>query len=226
MKAIPSIVLAEKKQNVARLFLEVGAMKINTETPFTLASGKKSPLYFDHRLLMSLPEIRNALADVWVHEIQSIFEFQNVSLANVVIAGTVSAGVAPAMLLAQKLNVQFAYVRTEPKGHGLGKQWEGAPLRQGQTVLLLDDMITTGKSVAGAAQGVQKVCAQSQSTFLGVTCITRHPFAATKDFVSSLSSGKLFHACFESPQLIEIAEKLGFCSQTDAQMCYSWLEAL
>jgi orotate phosphoribosyltransferase len=225
MKATDSSLLDSKKKELVKLFLEIGALRINTQSPFVLASGKQSPIYFDHRVLMSLVDVRNLLADIWSQEVLEILSVKSIQIQSLVIAGTVSAGIAPAFLLADRLKVQFAYVRTAPKGHGTGKQWEGLQLKSGQTVLLLDDMITTGKSVAGAAMGVTQVCSETNANFLGVSCVTRHPFSQTMDFVSSLSQGKLFHSCFESTQIISLGEKIGLVSASDAQLCYHWLNA-
>jgi orotate phosphoribosyltransferase len=216
--------LSQKKKKLAALFFEVGAFKVNVLENYTLTSGKKSPVYFDHRVLMSLPSVRNLVAEVWAEELKEVFESLSVSLDSVIVAGTVSAGIAPAFLLAQNLNATFAYVRTAPKAYGMGNQWEGMHPTSGSKILLIDDMITTGKSVSGAALGVQNVCKSAGASFLGVSCITRHPFSDTIESVKQLSEKKVFHSCFESNTLLNVGQELGILSLQEIQICNQWLK--
>ena len=111
-------------QNIAQLtaeyLLQINAIKLNPENPFTWASGWKSPIYCDNRVALSYPAIRTFLSKSIAHEIKSQYGLE------IVIAGVATGAIGIGMLVAQELNLPFIYVRPEPKKHGRQNQIEGA----------------------------------------------------------------------------------------------------
>lgn len=125
----------------ARMLLEIGAVDFNTETPFTLASGKKSPTYVDCRKLISYPRIRATLMDfltVTVMRNAGFEAFDN-------IAGGETAGIPFAALVAERMALPMTYVRKKPKGYGRNARIEGV-MTEDQRVLLVEDLTTDGGS--------------------------------------------------------------------------------
>lgn len=123
--------------DLASGLLEAGAVRLSPRSPFTWASGLKSPIYCDNRQLLGFPELRSAIK-------QALAE-RAAELKPTLIAGTSTAGIAWATLVADELHLPMAYVRPEPKKHGMGRQVEG-PHTDGHRVVLLEDLISTGGS--------------------------------------------------------------------------------
>lgn len=126
-------------QEVAALLLDIGAIKVNPEKPFTRASGWKSPIYCDNRLSLSYPSVRTAIKN---HLIEALS--RNFSAADVV-AGVATAGIPQAALIADALQKPLVYVRTAPKDHGLENLIEGK-ITAGQRVVVVEDLVSTGGS--------------------------------------------------------------------------------
>ncbi|MFT4677990.1 MAG: orotate phosphoribosyltransferase [Flavobacteriales bacterium] len=124
---------------VAEFLLQIKAVKISPESPFTWASGLRSPIYCDNRKTLSFPEIRTFLRQRLTHVVE-----ENWGNADVV-AGVATGGIAPGVLVAQEMGLPFIYVRSSAKGHGLGNKVEGV-LTPGQKVVVVEDLISTGKS--------------------------------------------------------------------------------
>lgn len=123
----------------ARFLLQIKAIKLNNENPFTWASGRKSPIYCDNRITLSYPEIRTFLRQQFVSIINEHFAEADV------IAGVATGGIAQGVLVAQDIGKPFIYVRPEGKKHGLTNKIEGV-VKEGQSVLIIEDLISTGKS--------------------------------------------------------------------------------
>ncbi len=129
----------ENAIEAAHCLLDIKAIKLSPEEPFTWASGRKSPIYCDNRLTLSYPPIRTYLRQQFVSIVNEMF-------ANVdVIAGVATGGIAQGVLVAQDLGKPFIYVRPEAKSHGMKNQIEG-DVKSGQTVFVIEDLISTGKS--------------------------------------------------------------------------------
>jgi len=133
-------------KEIARILLEIEAVKLSINPTFTWASGIKSPIYCDNRKLMSFPKYRNIVRDAFIEEIKS--------LNPDIIAGTATAGIPHAAWIADKLNLPMIYVRSSSKDHGLKNQIEGN-LRKGQKVILIEDLISTGGSSIDAANAIK-----------------------------------------------------------------------
>lgn len=129
----------ETAAQMANFLLQIKAIKLNNEHPFTWASGRKSPIYCDNRITLSYPEIRTFIR-------QSFVDVVNECWGNVdVIAGVATGGIAQGALVAQELGKPFVYVRSEAKSHGLTNQIEGE-IHEGQSVVVIEDLVSTGKS--------------------------------------------------------------------------------
>jgi orotate phosphoribosyltransferase len=134
----------------ARFLLQIKAIKLNNENPFTWASGRKSPIYCDNRITLSYPEIRTFIRQQFVSIINEHFAEVDV------IAGVATGGIAQGVLVAQDIGKPFIYVRPEEKKHGLTNKIEGV-VKEGQTVLIIEDLISTGKSSLQVVDSLREV---------------------------------------------------------------------
>src|ERR1700712_168465 len=124
---------------VAEKLLEIQAIKLNLEKPFTWASGWKSPIYCDNRKVLSFPYIRDFIKSEMCDVVFSQFP------EGTLIAGVATAGIAWGAMVADQLKLPFIYVRPKPKEHGLGNQIEGQ-YSPNQKIVVIEDLISTGKS--------------------------------------------------------------------------------
>jgi orotate phosphoribosyltransferase len=136
-------------KKTAELLLQIKAIKLNPSNPFSWASGWKSPIYCDNRVTLSFPAVRVFLKE----EIGKIVEQQYGKPD--VIAGVATGAIAIGVLVAQELGVPFIYVRPEPKKHGRKNQIEGY-LESGQNVVVIEDLISTGKSSLNAVKALKE----------------------------------------------------------------------
>jgi orotate phosphoribosyltransferase len=139
-------------EQVARDLLRIGAVALRPDQPFTWASGRLAPVYTDNRLTLSHPDIRDRLAEGFralagrVERVEAI-------------AGTATAGIPHAALLADRLGLPMCYVRSAAKGHGKGNRIEGR-VERGQRVLIVEDLVSTGGSVLSAADALRQAGAE------------------------------------------------------------------
>ncbi|MFD2616941.1 orotate phosphoribosyltransferase [Terrilactibacillus laevilacticus] len=147
-------------QTIARHLLEIQAVILQPKDPFTWASGIKSPVYCDNRLTLSYPDIRSTIISGFVDLIKN--HYPDVE----VIAGTATAGIPHAALIAQEMNLPMVYVRSSAKSHGKKKQIEGL-VKPGQKVVVIEDLISTGGSVLKAVDALKAADAE----VLGVAAI-------------------------------------------------------
>ncbi|EGE54349.1 orotate phosphoribosyltransferase [Streptococcus parauberis] len=129
---------------IAAELLDIKAVYLKPEDPFTWASGIKSPIYTDNRITLSYPETRTIIENGFVETIKAHYPEVEV------IAGTATAGIPHGAIIADKMNLPFAYIRSKPKDHGAGNQIEGRVL-PGQKMVIIEDLISTGGSVLDAA---------------------------------------------------------------------------
>lgn len=129
---------------IAADLLDIQAVYLKPEDPFVWASGIKSPIYTDNRITLSYPETRTLIEDGFVETIKA--NYPDVE----VIAGTATAGIPHGAIIADKMNLPFAYIRSKPKDHGAGNQIEGR-VTKGQKMVIIEDLISTGGSVLDAA---------------------------------------------------------------------------
>ena len=136
-------------KEIARDLLKIKAVYLKPEEPFTWASGIKSPIYTDNRVPLAYPETRTLIEDGFVEKIRA--EFPDVE----VIAGTATAGIPHGAIIADKMNLPFAYIRSKPKDHGAGNQIEGR-VAPGQKMVVIEDLISTGGSVLDAIAAAKR----------------------------------------------------------------------
>jgi orotate phosphoribosyltransferase len=140
--------MSHESAKLAKFLLEIKAVKLSPQEPFTWTSGIKSPIYCDNRMVLSFPEVRDFVGKSLAERIQQAFPNADR------IAGIATAGIAHGVLAADRLKMSYCYVRPEPKKHGLKNQVEGY-LEAGDRVVLVEDLISTGKSSLQAAEGVR-----------------------------------------------------------------------
>jgi len=134
-------------KKTAELLLEIKAIKLQPNTPFTWASGWKSPIYCDNRTTLSFVKIRDYICENLAKAVETKYGKPDV------IAGVATGAIAIGVLVAQKLGIPFIYVRPEPKKHGRQNQVEGY-LEKGQNVVVIEDLISTGKSSLNAVNAL------------------------------------------------------------------------
>lgn len=150
---------------VADFLLQIKAIQISPENPFTWASGLKSPIYCDNRKTLSYPRIRTFIRQQFVEVIEQ--NWSNVE----VIAGVATGGIAPGALVAHEMDLPLVYVRSSVKDHGLQRQVEGV-LHEGQKVVILEDLVSTGKSSLQAAKALR----EAGANVLGMVAIFTYGF--------------------------------------------------
>ena len=125
--------------NLAMHLLQIKAVKLSPSEPFTWASGLHSPIYCDNRVTLSYPMVRTFIRQQFVEKVMQHYGKPDV------IAGVATGGIAQGALVAQELGLPFAYVRSEKKSHGMQNQIEGV-VEPGQSVVVIEDLVSTGKS--------------------------------------------------------------------------------
>lgn len=133
---------------VARRLLQINAIKLNPQNPFTWASGLRSPIYCDNRLALSHPDLRSFLIDGFVEKAADFGTIDGV-------AGVATAGIPHGALLADRLGLPFIYVRSKPKGHGRQNMIEGE-MPAGSRLLVIEDLISTGGSCLAAVKALRE----------------------------------------------------------------------
>ena len=127
---------------------QINAIKLNTKKPFTWTSGIKSPIYCDNRLILSFPDVRKFVADKMTDIVENKYG------KDISIAGVATAAIAIGAMIAERLNLPYAYVRPEPKEHGLKNQIEGN-IKKGSNIVVIEDLISTGKSSLNAINALK-----------------------------------------------------------------------
>jgi orotate phosphoribosyltransferase len=193
----------------AHYLLQSKAIKLEPATPFTWASGWKSPIYCDNRISLSYPEIRRYIRDSFVELIRR--EYKDAE----VIAGVATGAIAQGALVAQELGLPFIYVRSAPKDHGRENLIEGE-LMPGKKVVVIEDLISTGSSSLKAVQALR----EAGYKVLGMCAIFTYGFpTATEQFeknncaLFTLSSYEL---------LIEEAIRTGYIQAEQMDLLKQW----
>jgi orotate phosphoribosyltransferase len=135
-------------KSIANDLIRIEAVKISVDSPFTWTSGIKSPVYCDNRITLSDVDVRNNIKNSLIKCISEKFPEVNC------IAGVATAGIPQGSMISDYMNLPFVYVRNKPKGHGLGNQIEGR-VQQGQKVVVVEDLVSTGKSSLEAVQALR-----------------------------------------------------------------------
>ncbi|WP_285152174.1 orotate phosphoribosyltransferase [Ligilactobacillus salivarius] len=196
-------------KQVAKDLLSIKAVTLSPEEPFTWASGIKSPIYCDNRLTISYPEVRKRIAKGIADIIREKYPETEV------IAGTATAGIPHAAWIAEELNLSMIYVRSKPKDHGRGKQIEGV-LAEGQKVVLIDDLLSTGGSVLKAVDAAKNEGAD----VLGVCGIFSYQLSKLDD---NFKAYNLSYATLTNyTELIEVAEENDYIEEKQKEILHAW----
>jgi orotate phosphoribosyltransferase len=159
-------------KKTAEVLLQVNAIKLSPKDPFTWASGWKSPIYCDNRIILSFPPIRNYIRETMAKQIEKQYGKPDV------IAGVATGAIGIGMLVAEYLGLPFIYVRPDAKGHGRKNQIEGF-IESGQNVVVVEDLISTGKSSLNAVKALK----EANIKVKGMIAIFTYGFdVATKNF--------------------------------------------
>lgn len=196
---------------IAEYLLKCEAVKLSPDNPFTWTSGLKSPIYCDNRVTLSYPEIRKFITQSLVEAIKSHFTECNA------IAGVATAGIAQGALIADNLNLPFAYVRPEPKKHGLKNSIEGR-LSLDSKIVVVEDLISTGKSSLKAVEDLR----ESGHHVLGLVSIFNYGFEDTQTIFKEKKCEYLSLCHFKT--LAEVASKENYISQEQLDKILKWNE--
>ncbi len=201
-------IIAKKTINY---LLQINAIKLNTKNPFTWASGIKSPIYCDNRLILSNTEVRSYIADQMSNVINKSFS------DNYILAGVATGAIAIGALVADRLRKQYVYVRPTPKGHGLKNQIEGS-LPAGSDVIVVEDLISTGMSSLNAVNAIKN----EGSNIKGMLSIFSYSF----DFaIEKFKSEKIdLISLADYNVLIEIAQEEGIVKDEEIEKLQKWRE--
>jgi orotate phosphoribosyltransferase len=202
----------ERALKTAEYLLQIKAIKLSPDNPYTWASGWRSPIYCDNRKTLSYPQIRTFLRQEMVKLVED--EFGGVDL----IAGVATGGIALGALVAQDLGLPFAYVRAAEKKHGLGNQIEGV-VESGQSVVVIEDLISTGKSSLAAVDALREAECQVKGMIAIFSYAFPHAEAAFK------KSNCILHTLSNYPALIRQAVDSEFISSSQVELLEEWRES-
>ena len=197
------------KEKLAEYLLQIKAIQLNTQNPFTWASGMKSPVYCDNRKLLSYPEGRNFVKEGLISLVNEYFPHTDC------IAGVATAGIPHGDIIADALNLPFIYVRSKPKEHGLTNTIEG-DLRHGQRVLVVEDTISTGGSSLKAVSDLRLAGAE----VIGMIAIYKYGFESAKQRFDA--EGVVLKTLTNYEFLIRVAAKDGYISTDELSTLNTW----
>jgi len=200
------------KEEIAKKLLEIDAISLTTpDQLFTWASGIKSPIYCDNRLVMSYPAIRDMVADALKDLVQ--MHYPDVNL----LVGTATAGIPHAAWTAQKMNLPMAYVRSNPKEHGKGNKIEGR-VQKGDRVVVIEDLLSTG----GSSIKVVNVLKEVGADVLGIAAIFTYGFSEMDE---KFKNEKIpYFTVTDYKTLIAVARKGGRISEEEEKILSIWSE--
>jgi orotate phosphoribosyltransferase len=196
-------------KKTAELLLQINAIKLNPENPFTWASGWKSPIYCDNRIILSYPHIRNFVREEMAKQVETLYGKPDI------IAGVATGAIGIGALVADYLGLPFIYVRPEPKSHGRQNQIEGL-LEHGQSVVVIEDLISTGKSSLNAVDAL----AAAGAKIKGMLAIFTYGFdVATKNFKKKELE---LHTLSDYAHLIAQASETGYIKEEQMNTLLEW----
>jgi orotate phosphoribosyltransferase len=193
----------------AERLLQINAVQLSPDKPYTWASGWKSPIYCDNRKVLSHPYVRDYIKSELCNV---VFEkFADAEL----IAGVATAGIAWGAMVADQLKLPFIYVRPKPKEHGLGNQIEGA-YQSHQKVVVIEDLVSTGKS----SLQVVSVLREAGLQILGMASIFNYRFDSGKEAFEQ--AGVELHSLTDYPSLLQVGITKGILEAKQADVLLKW----
>ena len=194
---------------IAKQLLDIKAVKLNVENPFTWASGWKSPIYCDNRKVLSYPAARKVVYEAFVDIIKENFKDVDV------IAGVATGAIAYGMMVAEVLGKPFVYVRPKPKDHGTGAQVEG-DLPENARVVVVEDLISTGGSSLAAVDALAK----SGAIVLGMVAIFSYNFIKSRKAFENANVE--LHTLSHYEALLEQAVEENYIKAEDMNVLKEW----
>ncbi len=196
-------------KKTAEVLLQINAIKLSPNDPFHWASGWKSPIYCDNRMVLSYPIMRNYIKNEMAKNLEQAFGKPDV------IAGVATGAIGIGALVAEVLGLPFVYVRPEAKKHGRKNQIEGH-LEKGQNVVVVEDLISTGKSSLAAVEALETAGA----TVKGMVAIFSYGFQVSKENFSEKGINLYTLSNYES--LLEQALDTGFINEKELEVLSKW----
>lgn len=200
--------MSTAKQFAGKL-LQIKALQVNVQKPYTWASGWNSPVYCDNRKVLSFPYVRDYVKSELANMILEKFPDAEV------IAGVATAGIAHGALAADLLKLPFIYVRSKPKEHGMGNQVEGV-LEKGQKVVVVEDLVSTGKS----SLQVVDVLREQGAEVLGMCALFTYGFPVADEAFEK--AGLPLHTVSNYQALMEVAEELNLVAADQKEELNQW----
>ena len=201
------------RKKAAECLLKTEAVFFRPEEPFTWASGIKSPIYCDNRLVLSDPEARQVIEEGMIELIKK--EFPQAEA----LFGTATAGIAHAAIAAHEMGLPMGYVRSSAKDHGRGSRIEGR-VAEGQKVVVVEDLISTGGSVISAAKALEEAGAE----VLGVVCIFSYNLIKSRDAFAK--AGLTYKSLTDFDAACEAAAETGYISKSDIDQLMEFRNSL
>ncbi|HLN54403.1 MAG TPA: orotate phosphoribosyltransferase [Bacteroidales bacterium] len=196
-------------KKTAEFLLQINAIKLQPSSPFTWASGWKSPIYCDNRKTLSFPEVRSYIRDSFASLVKDLYpEVQ-------LIAGVATGAIAHGALVADKLGLPFIYVRSGAKEHGLGNQIEGY-YEKAMKVVVVEDLISTGGSSLSAVKALREAGCE----VLGMVAIFTYEFKKAADAFATENCR--LDTLSNYSTLIEAAVKSGYIGQSEVETLKKW----
>ena len=197
------------QEETAKILLEINAIKLSPNKPFVWASGWKSPIYCDNRIILSTPKIRNIIKKFLAQAIAENFEKPDA------IAGVATGAIGIGMLVADYLNLPFIYVRPEAKKHGRKNQIEGE-IEKGKKVMVIEDLISTGKSSIGAIKALRS----HGLSVIGMVAIFTYEFGISEENINN--ENLKLKTLSNYSTLLKIAQKTKYISESECKILEKW----
>ncbi|MDP4187375.1 MAG: orotate phosphoribosyltransferase [Bacteroidota bacterium] len=203
--------MINREKIIAQYLLQSKAIKLEPANPFTWASGMHAPIYCDNRKTLSLPEIRSVIRDEFTKMISENF------VQAEMIAGVATGAIAQGALVADKMNLPFVYVRSEPKKHGLENLIEGIVV-PGKKVVVVEDLISTGGSSLKAVESLRKAGCR----VLGLVAIFSYGF--DKAIENFKNANCPFYTLTNYNTLVNCALEINYINQNELLVLKKWRE--
>ncbi|MEM6782240.1 MAG: orotate phosphoribosyltransferase [Bacteroidota bacterium] len=200
----------ELTRTLAADLLRIGAVALRPNEPFTWASGRKAPVYCDNRLTLSYPDVRMQITEGFVANTKAFFNGEVD-----VVAGTATAGIPQAALLAEHMRLPMAYVRGKAKGHGKENRIEGR-IEPGQRVVVVEDLVSTGGSSLSAAEAIRDAEAEP----IAVLSIFTYGFEVAQNAFDEAGIQSISLTDFDT--LIGMAVETGALTDDEVLILLNW----